>query len=453
MGRPPFGMGCVGSSATRQHDQVRQPREPATVEVIVTDSEPPPVSSSSFHGKYLLLRKIGKGAFAQVYLAADSSSSSVPVAVKIIDLRPRSKPGSVASEEVNAKALKSAENEAAVLRLVGRHRSCVCMLEHFLEDFVFYVVMERCKLTLLQHLERVSQLTEQAMCPLFRDMAEALTYVHGLGVVHRDVKPDNFLCSGPEATVKLCDFGLAEVLVGDNQLNGVYGTAPFMSPEMVQGNGYTTPTDVWSLGVLMYALLLGHFPYQPSEANAKAMKVAILAGIPAPSFDLRGGLRVGGVSISEQLRTLLKALLHRTPSRRLTAAQAVEHRWMQGQLNPTDTGPQSFRPMLYSAKRVGAFDIRPVVEDMGRNSLDDILLLEQAKLHPDKGGAAAIAAAKHLPMTGSRKTASLMSPDLLQVSRVMSLDGPSDSTMVTSNMSTMNFSRASEVSVRSRQGL
>merc|ERR1719428_1666918 len=100
---------------------------------------------------------------------------------------------------------------------------------------------------------------------LVQQMFLAVSEVHALKMLHRDVKPDNFLV-GPGATVKLCDFGFARRFPsGPACVRGVFGTAPFMSPEMIMGLEYGAPTDVWSLGVVLYVLLCGEFPYMPEK--------------------------------------------------------------------------------------------------------------------------------------------------------------------------------------------
>merc|ERR1719356_1121229 len=99
-----------------------------------------------------------------------------------------------------------------------------------MEAGLAYVVMEKCDVTLLQALERSSKLKESTLRSVLRQMLQALAAVHAAGIVHRDVKPDNFLCTGPSCgTVKLCDFGLSRALPEEGQeqeeegLSGVYG--------------------------------------------------------------------------------------------------------------------------------------------------------------------------------------------------------------------------------------
>merc|ERR1740121_2799409 len=151
-------------------------------------------------------------------------------------------------------------------------------------------------------LEQVAKVTEPVLARVYSDMLRALASIHEQGIVHCDVKPDNFLFSGTlhDGIVKLCDFGLSAVVSSQRkEMMGVKGTAPFMPPEMLQGGGFDTKADVWSFGVTAYVLLLGHFPYQPAVATASAMKRAIRFGMPGPSFKPKEGMLKQKSGISE----------------------------------------------------------------------------------------------------------------------------------------------------------
>jgi len=333
-----------------------------------------------FHQEYVLRGKLGKGAFAQVHLATRVAEPG-ELAVKITDLRGAMK--NVTEDEVDVRTRRAVEKEVAILRRVGVQKHCVACYEDYMEGVFSYIIMERCDCTLLQALERFPELTENTLIRIVEEMLQALVGIHRLSIVHRDVKPDNFLCHGEGLSVKLCDFGLAEVLPNSSsELKGVYGTAPFMSPEMLSQQGYSAKTDVWSLGVIAYVLLLGQFPYQPIESTARAMKAAILTGVPEPTFRPRPSLDTGGASrVTPGAILFCQDLLHRDKQRRPTAAAALRHQWVAPTTKPAEQwSAPSLRPMLYAAKRAGAFDTRPVsVED--KSGMDRLLAALQAQQH------------------------------------------------------------------------
>lgn len=335
--------------------------------------------SKDFHEEYNLKGRLGKGAFAQVHLAIRNGDGN-EVAVKITDLRGSNKEE---SEELDPRRKRTVDKEVAILRKVAHLELCVRFFEDFSEGPLSYVVMEKCDMTLLQALERSSEITETSLARVIRQMLQGLQCIHQIGVVHRDVKPDNFLCTGEQTTVKLCDFGLADIIKSPGtELKGVYGTAPFMSPEMLGANGYGAGTDIWSLGVVAYVLLLGQFPYQPFESTAKAMKAAILAGIPAPSFKPRPSLAANSnYKLSREAEEFLHAFLDRRKTDRINATDALNLAWV----TPRPKGherrnEQSLRPMLYAAKRAGAFAPQAAGNKDSASSIDRLLQAVQAKL-------------------------------------------------------------------------
>jgi len=161
-------------------------------------------------------------------------------------------------------------------------------------------------------------------------MLKGIAHVHGRGVVHRDIKPSNFLMvvEGDQIQgLKLSDFGTATAAPPPSKpLTGCYGTAPYMSPEMVGCQGHTQSTDVWSVGVIAYELIFGCYPYMPEKPTLQAMKQAIASGVPAPSFqrDSRSGLRcLFPGRASESAVAFVRALLQRSPAERSSVNAAL----------------------------------------------------------------------------------------------------------------------------------
>lgn len=221
-------------------------------------------------------------------------------------------------------------------------------------------------MSLLQALEASPDYNERILKGVFYEMLKALSGIHSLGVVHRDIKPDNFLCTsslGGNMIVKLCDFGLAEALSpAVTELKDIFGTAPFMSPEMLLGSGYGTQTDMWSFGVVVYVMLLGQFPHVPhkpqQEKNSRGMKQAIMSGMPEPTFKPKPQLRL--VSISPGGSCFLRRALCRDPSKRPTADTAKNIAWFRSPMSPEERAASpSLKPIFDAAKQAGAFTIDP----------------------------------------------------------------------------------------------
>lgn len=214
----------------------------------------------------------------------------------------------------------------------------------------------------------------------------------------------------------MCDFGLAEEIRSE-KLHGTYGTAPFMCPEMIGGRGYDYKADIWSMGCIAYVLLVGEFPYQPMECNSKAMKALILSGDPAPRFEpspnLRDKLENGSTaSVAELMaraRNFLQSLLCRDPSRRPTAAEALENNWLcqDGSVDaPGSTklgGRINLRPVFEASLRVGAFDTRKISNDAASGSMDEILAKQQMTYNRQLKASAERGAKEARRKNGSRK--------------------------------------------------
>jgi len=157
-----------------------------------------------------------------------------------------------------------------------------------------------------------------------REMLLGVQACHLVDIVHRDIKPQNYLLGSDGSTVKLCDFGLAVRMPRRGQLRGVAGTIPFTSPEMLMDSGYGRygkATDVWSYGVSAYYLCFGVFPFPKAFCqDTECMEKAILLGLPARCLQNGSG---EAAFIAPQLE--------RGKSARCTVEQALAHWHLQEQ--------------------------------------------------------------------------------------------------------------------------
>jgi serine/threonine protein kinase len=366
-GHTPFlvavAMGCSSS--------VNHVAQPGTEIEVVKD----------FHDQYLLGVKLGRGAFAQVRSAtkldheSQSSASSAERAVKILDLRNKENPG-----EPSRSLQKAAFNEATVWKLFGTNKHCVRLYDLFYTSELCYMVMEKCSCGLLQHFEAKEIYNERFLGSVLAQMVMGIAHIHTVKVVHRDVKPDNFLVGGD--TIKLGDFGLSCAISKQGKVNGVYGTAPFMCPEMLGGRAYDLKADVWSLGVIAYVLLFGNFPYMPKEQSSKGMKQAILEGAIPPKYEPTQKANAPHQQYrSENIVAFTRSLLEREPEQRPESADLLNTTFvMQAMKDSHAAGVElpSLRPVLREAKKVGAFEVR---DPSRETSIDGILHSLQMKRH------------------------------------------------------------------------
>ena len=219
---------------------------------------PDPVPSSI--GKYHVLRELGRGATANVYLARDPFVGR-EVAVKIFQH------ASGGAELITGKHRASFLNEAS---LVGKlnHPHIVGLFDAAVEPHFSYVVMEFVPGgTLAQYATMEGLLPLEKVIEVVFKVSRALEYAHRHGVIHRDIKPANILVTEP-FDVKLSDFGVA-ILEGVTHTNiNAAGSPAYMSPEQLAEKALTHQTDIYSLGVVMFQLLTGRLPFTASSHAA-----------------------------------------------------------------------------------------------------------------------------------------------------------------------------------------
>lgn len=334
-----------------------------------------------FFDEYSLGGKLGSGSFGQVR-EATALWTSARLAVKIIAVGVE-QPGKKRRSMVKActHRQRRARQEVAVWHHLGRHEHIVELMEAFYERCMFYLVMEKCGHNLMEELMKLPDADEKHIAWMLFEMLVAIQYVHEKRLVHRDIKPDNFLMGGSDGrTVKLCDFGMAVLLQDHGKVFDDCGTTPYKSPEMLQGMGYDQKTDIWSFGVTAYLLLYGAFPYAPQsrcEEYVPAVEDAIKCGLPPPKF-----VRVsGGEPPSKDAGSFVRTLLQRRPHCRYTAAQlhqldfvaragSQENIWqMRGSNNRSHT---EVTRVISMARQLTA-DASAVMDAHEEGSVDEIL--------------------------------------------------------------------------------
>eukprot|EP00747_Dinoflagellata_sp_TGD_P117507 gnl/TRDRNA2_/TRDRNA2_172614_c3_seq6.p1 gnl/TRDRNA2_/TRDRNA2_172614_c3~~gnl/TRDRNA2_/TRDRNA2_172614_c3_seq6.p1 ORF type:complete len:446 (-),score=91.54 gnl/TRDRNA2_/TRDRNA2_172614_c3_seq6:71-1408(-) len=274
---------------------------------------------NEFYKTYELGAKIGEGSFGRVHSAKERESRA-RYAVKILPLVHFDEDGNK-KDKPDKKLLQDCYKEAAIWKQIGQHKHCVQLYESYVGDEISYFVIELCKCLLVEHLKD-KVFGEEEVSRIFFQMLLGIEHLHDLRIVHRDIKPDNFLIGRDKATVKLTDFGLSQELPKKGKLKGHYGTAPYMSPEMLSYSGlYSEGTDIWSFGATAYVIMFGDFPYMPRVMNSKCMKKAIVDDNPQPRFmGPESAWKPPGMAVN-----FVKSLLVRDLSSRPTAKRALLH--------------------------------------------------------------------------------------------------------------------------------
>lgn len=257
---------------------------------------------------YHLGQELGRGSFGQVRMAKAKKTKCV-VAVKCVTRRRRDR----------------VKMEHRTWTQLGRHEHCVELIETFLDRHHCFFVMEKCECTILDKLVKSSNSTELDLSQHFREMLLGVAYVHDFHIVHRDIKLENFLSGGASGdVVKLADFGFATFVHKDKKLKDQVGTLEYTSPEMIQQQGYTEKTDIWSMGVLSYVMLFGYFPFSAAnKRDYKAMMNNIISEHFQPSYKRPAAKKQLEPPSNDAVR-FAQNLLVRDDEQRPTAHEALE---------------------------------------------------------------------------------------------------------------------------------
>jgi serine/threonine protein kinase len=257
-------------------------------------------------GPYLLHEVIGEGAFAVVRLATRAGQSG-GLACKIV---PRLR---LQTSNLDARF----ELEIRVIQQL-HHPGVVQLVDLLSDDRNYYVMLELCEGgELFQHVVSRGHLSEADARPFVRQILEALAFVHARGVCHRDLKPENLLLD-LSRRVKISDFGLSRFVRADGLVDTPCGSPCYVSPECISGKPYDgCKSDLWSVGVIAYALLTGQLPW--TKRNQQQLFEQIRkADFVLPAY------------LSDPCRAVIQGFMTVDCSRRLTIESALRHPWLAG---------------------------------------------------------------------------------------------------------------------------
>lgn len=203
--------------------------------------------------EYVVKKKLGEGGMASVYLAVQEKLNR-EVAIKVLD------PLLLKDKQILKRFKKEAQTAVKLT-----HPYIITIYDVGQEENSHYIVMEYLEKTLRQQIKSQGKLPPQEALDIIKKIAAALSYAHGKGIIHRDIKPDNIMFRKGRKEPVLVDFGIARVLDLNTKLTmtGIrVGTPHYMSPEQCKGEKIDGRSDIYSLGVVLFELLTGSVPYK-----------------------------------------------------------------------------------------------------------------------------------------------------------------------------------------------
>ena len=268
----------------------------------------------SIYTTYTLKSELGSGSYGRV-VSAIHNQTHESRAIKIINKL------TIKSDETRSKIM----NEVEILKNLD-HPNIVKLYEFHEDDTNLYLVMELCTGgELLDSIISNGNFDEAQAVLYLKQILSAVVYLHSLNIVHRDLKLENLLIEHSRSSnIKIIDFGASCSFVPGKFLDYRIGTLNYLAPEVIRKK-YTERCDVWSCGVILYVLLSGKLPFS-NKAKAETVKL-----IQVGEYDIEGGV---WESISSDAKDLVVSMLEVNPVKRLTAAGAFAHPWLQNCSQP-----------------------------------------------------------------------------------------------------------------------
>ena len=216
-----------------------------------------------FAGRYRILKQIGRGGMADVYLAKDLILDGEEVAVKVLRTNYQTDPIAVARFQREARAMADLD-----------HPHIVRITDIGEEDGQQYLAMEYVAgLDLKRYIKENYPLSNEEAVRIMGQILLAMRLAHARGIVHRDLKPQNILLT-PDGTAKVTDFGIAVAFAETSltQTNSMLGSVHYLSPEQARGSKATFQSDIYAMGIIFYEMLTGHIPYDGDSAVTIALQ-------------------------------------------------------------------------------------------------------------------------------------------------------------------------------------
>ncbi|EGG17682.1 putative protein serine/threonine kinase [Cavenderia fasciculata] len=319
------------------------PKVPSNEDLVALSSSHPSVqvinlSTTINLNSFTVTHLVGKGGFGKVHQVIKNDSK------KVYALKTLKK-----NHIIKKNSVQNTISEKDILKRI-KHPFIVKLHYAFQDAQKLYLVMDFVNGgQLFYHLKKELMFKESQARFYLAELILGLEHLHELGICHRDLKPENILLDS-EGHIVLTDFGLAKEEIGEDELTpckSFCGTLEYMAPEIITRNGYGKAVDIWSVGILMYDMLVGHPPFT-NKNNATLQDMILKEKPKIPKF------------VSPHGQNLIANLLQKDPKKRLTIQKIKKHGFFKGlewhKLERREIAPP-FIPTVADAHDITNFDI------------------------------------------------------------------------------------------------
>uniref|UniRef100_A0A915EEP6 non-specific serine/threonine protein kinase n=1 Tax=Ditylenchus dipsaci TaxID=166011 RepID=A0A915EEP6_9BILA len=312
--------GAPGSSSnapTVNNNNNNGARNDAITQKLLASGVAPTVHQIQYCGPYKLEKTLGKGQTGLVKTGTHCVTGR-KVAVKIVN-----------KEKLNESVLQKVEREIAIMKLI-EHPHVLHLYDVYENKKYLYLLLEHVSGgELFDYLVRKGRLMAKEARKFFRQIISALDFCHAHNICHRDLKPENLLLD-ERNNIKVADFGMASLQVEGSMLETSCGSPHYACPEVIRGEKYDgRKADVWSCGVILYALLVGALPFD--DDNLRNLLEKVKKGVfHIPHF------------VPADCQNLLRTMIEVDPIKRISLQDVFRHPWVGGS---TKNEPELELPM------------------------------------------------------------------------------------------------------------
>jgi serine/threonine protein kinase len=220
---------------------------------------------------YKINERIGKGSFSSVYAANSVDDKSKQYAVKVIKMNK-------ISDQLKAKI----KLEVDILSNTS-HPNIITLYDSFYHENILYLVLERCQTNLYTEIQKNTKISVSTKIDWIKQLLSGIIYLHKNKIIHRDLKPQNILLN-TDNKLKIIDFGFARYFGSEDLMNTICGSPLYMSPELFITHSYDYKSDYWSLGIIIYLIIVGSMPYNAKNIMELVAKLKNITDIKIPSY-------------------------------------------------------------------------------------------------------------------------------------------------------------------------